>query len=44
MQTCKDNQAIARLRVAEDTSSEQHVLVGQGVFLLSPVESATEAI
>lgn len=44
MQTCKDHQAVAGLCIAEHTSSKKHVLVGQGVFPLSPVQSATEAI
>lgn len=42
--TCKDDQAIAGFRVAEDTSSQQHVLVGKGVFLVSPVQRPTETI
>lgn len=42
--TCKNNQAVAGLRVAEDAASQQHVLVGQGVFLVSPVQSPAESV
>lgn len=42
--TCKYDEAIAGFSVAEDAPSQQHVLVGQGVFLLSPVEGTTETI
>ena len=42
--TCEDDQAVAGLRVAKDTSSQQHILVGQGVLLVSPVQRPTETI
>lgn len=42
--TCKNDQAVAGLCVAEDAASQQHVLVAQGVFLVSPVQSPTETV
>lgn len=43
-QTCEDDEAVAGLRVAKDASSQQHILVGQGVPLVSPVQRPTETI
>lgn len=43
-QTCKNDEAVARLRVAQDAPSQQHVLVGQGILLLPPEQSPREAI
>lgn len=44
MHTCKNDQAVAGLGVAEDAATQQHVLVAQGVFLVSPVQSPIEAV
>lgn len=42
--TCKDDQAVAGLSVAQHASSEQHVLVGEAVLLFSPVQGPAETI
>lgn len=43
-QTCKNDQAVAGLCVAQDTPSQQHVVVGQGVLLVPPEQSPGEMI
>lgn len=43
-QTCENDQAVAGLRVAQDTPPQQHVVVGQGVLLVPPEQSPGEMI
>lgn len=43
-QTCENDQAVAGLRVAQDTPPQQHVVVGQGVLLVPPEQSPVEMI